>query len=95
MSWNYRVMRHEKINSDIEVELLESPSFVWFEVHEVYYDEKGEVKSWSVDGMAPYGETVDELIDCMKINHHRWDDFVPNFWSRLLRPVYVRPKHSN
>jgi len=49
MSWNYRVMRET-----VKGERL-------FSIHEVYYDEAGFVKAWSVDAVKPGGETYKAL----------------------------------
>lgn len=32
-----------------------------FTLHEVYYDDDGNVKYWSTDPIAAYGETLEEL----------------------------------
>ena len=34
---------------------------VWYQVFEVYYEEDGSIRSWTVDPVAPIGETPDEL----------------------------------
>ena len=49
MSWNYRVIER---NYDGE------PSF---QIHEVYYDDNDNMKSWSKEPIAPAGGTVKEL----------------------------------
>lgn len=50
MSWNYRVIRH------IDAEGNES-----YMVHEVYYTPEGRPQMYTVNGVAPYGESLDEL----------------------------------
>lgn len=51
MSWNYRIIKREQLG---EVSL---------QLHEVYYDKKGDMNSWSINPIAPCGETVIELGD--------------------------------
>jgi hypothetical protein len=45
MVWNYRVIEHEGI----------------FYIHEVYYNDNGDITAISEDPMHPHGETIDEL----------------------------------
>lgn len=45
MTWNYRVI----FNKDV------------FQIHEVYYNEAGEITAISQDPIAPVGETLEEL----------------------------------
>lgn len=54
MSWNYRILRHEykHKNGDIEE---------YLKIHEVYYDENGNPKMCTVEGMSPGGEDLSEL----------------------------------
>lgn len=53
MGWNYRMLRH-----------THGPGEEWLAIHEVYYDEKGNVVTWTEDPSQPIGDTVDDL---------RWD----------------------
>ena len=48
--WNYRAV--EKTNR----------GKTFYEVHEVYYDENGEIFAYSQDPQSPFGETHGELI---------------------------------
>ena len=52
MSWNYRVIRKDTGHS-------EEPYY--YQIHEVYYDEDGEVESWSEDPIKPGGTDLPEL----------------------------------
>jgi hypothetical protein len=45
MSWNYRVIE----------------SVTGFTIHDVYYNDAGAITNVSVDEVAAYGETLDEL----------------------------------
>jgi hypothetical protein len=45
MSWDYRVIEHEGL----------------FTIHEVHYNDKGDVTSISQDPMGPSGDTLEEL----------------------------------
>lgn len=47
MAWNYRVMRHHR---GTESECLC--------IHEVFYDENRNVKSWTETPVAPIGDTL-------------------------------------
>ena len=51
--WNHRVMKHEKADGDDD----------WYQIHEVYYDSKREPDSWTVDGIKPGGNTLENLRD--------------------------------
>lgn len=55
MSWNYRVTRTHVTTPD-------GPQNV-YEIREAYYDENGQVTSWSENPIAPYGETWHELAE--------------------------------
>lgn len=50
MTWNYRVIRHEDENGDCV-----------YRIHEVYYDDAGNIKSWTEDVVKPSGESPGEL----------------------------------
>lgn len=47
MTWNYRAVKN--------------PDHDWFEIREVYYDQKGEPDSWT-EAVEPCGDTLEELI---------------------------------
>ena len=53
MGWNHRVMKHEKADGDDD----------WYQIHEVYYDSKREPNSWTLDGIKPGGNTLENLRD--------------------------------
>lgn len=48
-TWSYRVMR-----TDTHGEIT-------YGIHEVYYDDAGNVQFWSSNQVAPSGETLEEL----------------------------------
>jgi len=50
MSWNYRVIEHDGM----------------FTIHEVCYNDKGDITSISQDPMGPSGDTLEELKGDMK-----------------------------
>jgi hypothetical protein len=50
MTWNYRVVESKGV----------------FQIHEVYYNDKGEITAMSEDPIAPAGETVEELKNSLK-----------------------------
>lgn len=43
--WNYRVIESEEV----------------FRIHEVYYNQKGEITAFSENPITPLGDTLDEL----------------------------------
>jgi hypothetical protein len=47
MSWNYRVMTVNRGES--------------YEIHEVYYDEGGQPRSYTMNSVKPYGADLREL----------------------------------
>ena len=51
--WNHRVMKHEKADGDDD----------WYQIHEVYYNSKREPDSWTLDGIKPGGNTLENLRD--------------------------------
>ena len=50
MIWNYKVIEHDS----------------FFVIHEVYYNDKGDITAISEDPMHPQGETLKELKNDMK-----------------------------
>jgi hypothetical protein len=49
--WNYRVIRKHYPDSDE----------VSYQIHEVYYADKGSIEHWTEDPVQPFGETPEEL----------------------------------
>ena len=47
--WNYRVVRRRRVSHDE------------CSVHEVYYDDAGDISSWTENPIIPAGETLEEL----------------------------------
>lgn len=54
MSWDYRVVR--------KYDKTTTKTFVFYEFHEVYYDESNQVASISESGVSPYAENISELM---------------------------------
>ena len=54
MSWDYRVLR--------KYDRSGGKTFTFYEIHEVYYDDKGKVASISEEAVNPYGENINELM---------------------------------
>ncbi len=50
MTWNYRVTQ-ERVDDDTYV----------FGIREVYYNDAGEIQTWTKDTMDPHGEDLEEL----------------------------------
>jgi hypothetical protein len=59
MSWNYRVIKRAFKTPAGYTEVQHA-------VYEVYYDEDGSVKAWSMKPTYIVGETLDELKDDLK-----------------------------
>jgi len=49
MKWNYRIIRRTFGSNEL------------YQVHEVYYDDDGCIKSWTENPIIPAGETPEEL----------------------------------
>lgn len=71
-SWNYRVIRTEHESGD-----------VFFRIHEVYYDEDGSIRSWTVDPVLPSGESTSELREDIR-----------HFLSAFRKPVLEEAKEN-
>ena len=54
--WNYRILEETDTNKN-----------KWYSLREVYYNEKDEVAGYSAIPKACMGETVDELIVCIRM----------------------------
>jgi hypothetical protein len=50
-TWNYRICKESTKHG------------VKYEVHEVYYDENNQIRGFSKDAIAPFGETPEEVAD--------------------------------
>lgn len=53
MSWEYRVVKKKENGCE------------YFEMKEVYYNEKGEIIAFG-DAPVPYGETIEEVNECLE-----------------------------
>lgn len=56
MTWNNRIFKHTDYHEKFG-------SSEYYQLHETYYDESNKIISWTVDNIAPHGDTVDELIE--------------------------------
>jgi len=54
MSWNYRIVKHDKTDE------------IYLQIHEVYYDEKDDIEAYTEDTIHPFGKTREELISDLK-----------------------------
>lgn len=52
--WNYRVVE-KNIKDKIDCSQMEYEN-VSYSIHEVYYDEDGNITMWSAESISPYGE---------------------------------------
>lgn len=54
MTWNYRVIKHDQSRP------------AYFAVHEVYYDEKGNVQSWTAESVVIVGDSKQEVMKTLE-----------------------------
>ncbi len=54
MNWNHRVIK------------TETPDGPWFAIHEVYYDDEGNLSGYSEKPVAVCGEGFDEIEETLK-----------------------------
>jgi len=73
MSWNYRVIRHKQWEDNIVGGTLDRHDPYFFNIHEVYYDNQGYPKSWSMDPHPPGGCTLKELQDEVQKMASAWE----------------------
>lgn len=52
--WNYRVIE-KNITNKVDCSSIEYDTTT-YEIHEVYYDEGGNITMWSAESISPYGE---------------------------------------
>lgn len=50
MTWDYRVIKYNTNGN------------VYYKIHEVYYNEKGEIELYTEEPIEPHGDTLEELI---------------------------------
>lgn len=60
MSWNHRVIKKELTSPTGEKETC-------FEIHEVYYDGDGNPDAYTENAVSPFGESLEELRQEMKM----------------------------
>ena len=63
MVWRYQVMRKEYTGENVD----ESEKY-YYEVHEYFWekdakDKKDEKPGWTLEGMKPYGQSYEEVIE--------------------------------
>jgi hypothetical protein len=83
MTWNYRVLRHvtanrNKPNVDTNEEFFKSfrgerEEEEYYRIHEVYYEDDGEISSCSENPCLPYGDTVEELQEVIELMKAAFD----------------------
>lgn len=54
MKWDYRIIEHDQNGQS------------YFAVHEVYYDEKGKIQSWTADPIEVAGDSKQEVLKTLK-----------------------------
>ena len=60
--WNYRIIKHE------------SPEGDWFGVHEVHYNDDGDINAISEEAIAPIGDSSVELRKDLSMMQHAFLD---------------------
>lgn len=53
MTWNHRVVKH--------IRHVRGQERIYFQIHEVYYDDEGEYEGRTTDAVAADGDTLEEL----------------------------------
>lgn len=62
MSWNYRVMRHEiNVPQSLKETRTEEEKH-YFAIHEVYYNEAGQIYAWTKEPVTPQASNFEELL---------------------------------
>ena len=60
MSWNYRVIEKDGFLPR-ELQTYKNKKVTFYEIHEVYYDNEGNISMFSADPISPYGDDLDDL----------------------------------
>ena len=72
MSWNYRVLKHVRPESDSDIDFTGNVEF--YQVHEVYYEgDTKEIYAYSPLAQSPYGDTAQELKEDLKLHMKAFD----------------------
>ena len=61
----------------------------WYGIHEVYYDEVGEVDGWTADEIQPFGETPEELKQCFELMSLAFDKEVLDYEKSYSTPDII------
>ncbi len=92
-TWNYRVMKHKvdlSTLSDSLRKLLENQNDnYWYGIHEVYYNEAGEVDGWTDYEIPPFGETPEELKQCFELMSLAFDKEVLDYEKSCPTPDII------
>lgn len=91
MTWNYRVI--EKTDPQTNEKL--------YQVHEVFYDEQGDIENWTEDSVSYSGESLSELRNDITYHHRAFQEPVlveaeQNGKLTLVEsdePVAINPGH--
>lgn len=54
MHWNHRIVRRKHTYVDGSTEYT-------YGIHEVYYDEDGNVETWTVEPTYPHGDSIEDI----------------------------------
>lgn len=73
MTWNYRIVRERNEHGDT------------FALHEVYYNQRGKITAFSQHEIAPFGETLPELLADVKHMLEAWERPVLTLRNGRLR----------
>ena len=63
MSWNYRVIKHKNTKESIHA----GENEYWYGIHECYYNEDDKIWGWTEDSIRPFGDTLEEITDALKL----------------------------
>lgn len=73
MTWNHRVIKRVYDHGEI-----------YYNIHEVYYDDDGNIVSWTVDPTAPTGEDSEILRAELE-----------RYILALSKPILIEIKHGD
>lgn len=62
--WNYRIVKKVTKHNDPSLGASED---TWFGIHEVYYDAEGHPEVCSEEPIEPFGESVEEVRESLKM----------------------------
>lgn len=81
MTWNYRIIKHD----------IKTPTY--FAIHEVYYDDRGNIDNWTEAPIEIIGESKLDIIKNLKLIARDTEQPVLKE-SELLKSIQMKKKDS-